>query len=109
MDVLETDFPGRTMPGGQNFRRKGRGVSRLNLRIQDGEDPFSGGAAGLDQLVEAVEPGHRLVKHSDIKEKRHQLPDRHSAFQDGLATKPEHQTAAQGGHKGPGRVRKGQP
>ena len=107
MDVLESDLPGRAVPSGQNPRRKGGGVSRLDLRIQNGKDPFSGGAAGLDQLVKAVETGNRLVKHPDIKEKRDEFSDRHSPLQHGLPTEPEHQAAPQGSHEGHGWVVEG--
>ena len=72
--------------------------ARLFLRIDHFEDPLSRGAAGLDDLVQTVEPRDRLVEEIEGDEKG----DKHPClgFERGLIRRFHHRPGPEGDNEG---------
>ena len=65
--------------------------------VENIKDPFAGGAAGLDDLVELVEASDRFVKEADKDEKGDENAEVEFALEGGPAAVAEDDKAAQGG------------
>src|SRR5262245_14755297 len=68
-------------------------------RIQDIKHALPGSARGLEHLIQAVQPGYRIVKQTKIKQEADQLPHRHSSGKHLPPSGPENQYHAQGSGK----------
>ncbi len=102
--MVKTHFAGRSFSRGKRERGSRQSMAGFRLRIQNGKDAFPSRSAGLNQLVQAVESGDRLIKHPHIKKEGHEFADGHPAFQNRPSAEPENEAGAPRSNQGHRRV-----